>query len=179
MWTPAQLHVTINMWIWWNMGHWGSNLEMQTWDPYNGRALARQLWNRGQLQTRTAMKELWDSCRTEHRSDLQWDWTPDLFGTSPCTLRGSTPIPQCVLPFVPQCVFHGFCLVNKKNTNFNVFIDSMGIVFCIANEAFLTSGGCHSGLNAKLEYATPATMINSSEQWSPQDGKYQTYLKIK
>ena len=56
------------------------------------------------------------------------------------------------------------CLVNKNNTNFNVLIDSMGIVFCIANEAFLTSGGCHSGLNAKLEYATPATMINSSEQ---------------
>ena len=56
------------------------------------------------------------------------------------------------------------CLVNKKNTNFNVFIDSMGIAFCIANDAFLTSGGCHSGLNAKLEYATPATMTNSSEQ---------------
>jgi len=94
MWTPARLHVTINIWIWWNKGHWGSNLEMPTWDPYNGRALARQLWNRGQLQTRTAMKELWDSCRTEYRSDLQWDWTPDLFGTSPCTLRGSTPIPS-------------------------------------------------------------------------------------
>ena len=43
-------------------------------------------------------------------------------------------------------------------------MDSMGIVFCIANESFLTSGGCHSGLNLKLEYATQATMINSSEQ---------------
>ena len=52
----------------------------------------------------------------------------------------------------------------EQNTIFNVFIDSMGIAFRIANEAFLTSGGCHSGLNAKLEYATPATMINSSEQ---------------
>ena len=70
----------------------------------------------------------------------------------------------CVSPFVPQCVFHDFCLANKKNTNFMLFMDSMGIVFCIANEACLTSGGCHSGLNPKLEYATPATMINSSEQ---------------
>ena len=59
--------------------------------------------------------------------------------------------------------FHDLLPCEQK-TNFNVFIDSMGIVFCIANEAFLTSGGCHSGLNAKLEYATPATMINSSEQ---------------
>ena len=52
----------------------------------------------------------------------------------------------------------------QKQYEFNVFMDSMGIVFCIANKAFLISGGCHRGLSPKLEYATQATMINSSEQ---------------
>ena len=60
--------------------------------------------------------------------------------------------------------FNDLLPCEQENTILHVFIDPMGIVFCIANEAFLTSGGCHSSLNAKLEYATPATMINSSEQ---------------
>ena len=148
MWTPARLHVTINIWIWWNKGHWGSNLEMPTWDPYNGRALARQLWNRGQLQTRTAMKELWDSCRTEYRSDLQWDWTPDLFGTSvKCPKSQSQQMPKHMVH--PQgngiaqntkyeeminiwylykleirsntLVFLSFCIYNRTNTLINIW----------------------------------------------------------
>ena len=62
-----------------------------------------------------------------------------------------------VTAFVPQCVFHGFCLANREKLKLSVFGVFLCIVFCISNEALPTSGGWRDGLNPNMHHATPAS----------------------
>ena len=57
----------------------GQTLEcfLKTWSPTYHKTIVNYMTFGRQLviQTKTAMKQWWHSCRTECRSDLQWYWT--------------------------------------------------------------------------------------------------------